>query len=133
MLRRRFNPRAPRGARRKRKLILATDQWFQSTRPTWGATRGRALTRTRCSSFNPRAPRGARPSVGSPGSGGAVFQSTRPTWGATGKVQRCLTSRDVSIHAPHVGRDLNQQALAAAVLEFQSTRPTWGATPSNII
>ncbi len=55
-----FNPRAPRGARRWPCCFCNLKQWFQSTRPAWGATEA--------------AERGRR---------GKQFQSTRPAWGAT--------------------------------------------------
>src|ERR1035437_1176823 len=56
---------------------------FQSTRPTWGAT-------NQWVSILPRLD---------------VFQSTRPTWGATMTNQLNAGVDEVSIHAPHVGRD----------------------------
>jgi len=56
--------------------------------------------------FNPRAPRGAR-----------LLQQFR--W---------VQGRVISIHAPHVGRDLAAIQHAAMIAVFQSTRPTWGAT-----
>src|ERR1039458_8006619 len=58
----------------------------------------------------------------------AMFQSKRPTWGATARL--CSDSRScfVSIHAPHVGRDIASPPLTFQGTAFQSTRPTWGAT-----
>ena len=60
-----------------------------------------------------------------------MFQSTRPTWGATKRVPVYVRTNEVSIHAPHVGRDLPPASLASTHLLFQSTRPTWGATPDD--
>src|ERR1019366_7018897 len=82
---------------------------FQSTRPTWGATTEYDFTVAL-----------------------SVFQSTRPTWGATLAVGSCICSTRfqsprptggattwtsaphlalyVSIHAPHVGRDVQPAA-----------------------
>jgi len=124
---RRFNSRAPRGARppddSKSSRILRfqftrpawgatappgsgrqTISWFQFTRPAWGATRarGRAARRAR---FNSRAPRGARPRPSGAGLSVKKFQFTRPAWGATrgGAVRHGDVC--VSIHAPRVGRD----------------------------
>ena len=80
----RFNPRAPRGARR---ILLNTemrDLMFQSTRPAWGAT---GVT-------------------GTTADGQQVFQSTRPAWGATVKAVSVPGETAVSIHAPRVGRDV---------------------------
>src|SRR6185437_1298589 len=100
---------------------------FQSTRPAWGATGEdqRDL---------------AKP----------LFQSTRPAWGATWHTAARASAKQVSIHAPRVGRDsswvimrlfsfrFNPRAPRGARLElghnalvflsFQSTRPAWGAT-----
>ena len=79
----RFNPRAPRGARRS------------ASRRTRGA---------QCR-FNPRAPRGARREHIVTTQWEALFQSTRPTWGATDEFGLDIAVSGVSIHAPHVGRD----------------------------
>ena len=78
-----FNPRAPRGARLRIDPLFKPYRPFQSTRPTWGAT-----------------------SVPCGSSRNFQFQSTRPTWGATWLGRSCLRRRAVSIHAPHVGRDM---------------------------
>ena len=55
--------------------------------------------------FNPRAPYGARlrRSVCIHTSSG--FQSTRPIWGATPPLPPSDPPLDISIHAPHMGRD----------------------------
>ena len=101
---------------------------FQSTRPVWGATTGR---RTSCSTrryfnprapcgarrlmlsnvvvwwyFNPRAPCGARQALTTARRICKIFQSTRPVWGATGILSGGTINRNISIHAPRVGRDL---------------------------
>ena len=104
-VRRRFNPRAPRGARPKRAMYCIRPEWFQSTRPTWGATAtwDQAASSTR--RFNLRAPRGARRDEGRRHENGRKFQSTRPTWGATMSGASDDRRAVVSIHAPHVGRD----------------------------
>src|ERR1035437_3992567 len=80
-----------------------------------------------------------------------MFQSTRPTRGATCTRLPDYSSHDVSIHAPHAGRDVGDQLdcrrcagfnpraprgarlasgaeLLKAMTGFQSTRPTRGAT-----
>ena len=62
-------------------------------------------------SFNPRAPCGARPPVYGAQDELIMFQSTRPMRGAT-----CITSwsgdcANVSIHAPHAGRDPTPSVL----------------------
>ena len=146
-----FNPRAPRGARRKvidAAILFGT---FQSTRPARGATRQRDPLFLPC-----------------------IFQSTRPARGATVQELRALSQPPISIHAPREGRDVlwiwfsvtclmisihapregrdsggicgvqkqkhfNPRAPRGArpvqtmfginYVEFQSTRPARGATP----
>ena len=56
--------------------------------------------------FNPRAPYGARPAI-------------------RGYIIRLY---DISIHAPHTGRDFRVHFFAFIVYAFQSTRPIRGAT-----
>ena len=79
-----------------------------------------------------------------------MFQSTRPAWGATIECVNVDSFRDVSIHAPRVGRDhvssdvscnpcvsihaprVGRDGASALSItrctRFQSTRPAWGAT-----
>ena len=123
-----FNPRAPCGARphaRQRRNVAAM---FQSTRPMRGATR-----------------------LELQGFTGSKFQSTRPMRGATSRATRnfrvrpCFNPRapcgarpprcvlddvaaQVSIHAPHAGRDLFSCQSERSAKMFQSTRPMRGAT-----
>ena len=100
-----FNPRAPRGARRK----------------------ARSNGRTR-HGFNPRAPRGARRMRLGVLKSGLVFQSTRPARGATCVCSRTRSIARVSIHAPRAGRDRIYSTSAMPTSPFQSTRPARGAT-----
>ena len=58
----------------------------------------------------------------------AEFQSTRPVWGATDGKMFTETTRDISIHAPRVGRDVVIGGNVVNSFQFQSTRPVWGAT-----
>ena len=77
---------------------------FQSTRPMRGATRHHHRGKgTVC--FNPRAPCGARHPAEIETGHIRLFQSTRPMRGATSAVDYGRACRDVSIHAPHAGRD----------------------------
>ena len=78
----RFNPRAPCGARPPTIRQARSALMFQSTRPMRGATRRDAA----------RWPQYA-------------FQSTRPMRGATPRRLTTCKIRNVSIHAPHAGRD----------------------------
>ena len=79
---RRFNPRAPCGARQSLRKNCAFWTAFQSTRPVWGATSSVGSIKLK-----------------------SEFQSTRPVWGATIYTVPKKTYRTVSIHAPRVGRD----------------------------
>ena len=128
---RRFNPRAPCGARPIENWVESDNVKFQSTRPMRGATLRQRQSRESCRSFNPRAPCGARPWLHSP------FRS----------------SVLVSIHAPHAGRDradihdidglhgfnprapcgarLLASSIAMGITGFQSTRPMRGATTAG--
>jgi len=121
-----FNSRAPRGARRRRG-------------PVDGTANG----------FNSRAPRGARLCRSHDIRLSTRFQFTRPAWGATHVQSSAVRGRQVSIHAPRVGRDASANALRTRLSvsihaprvgrdqsveidvrdwEFQFTRPAWGAT-----
>ena len=100
-----FNPRAPCGARRTDAKTDSKDCMFQSTRPVWGATPPFSFMRRGFFGFNPRAPCGARPVMRATKLMSDAFQSTRPVWGATTSSICRLGHRDVSIHAPRVGRD----------------------------
>ena len=78
-----FNPRAPYGARRATSLPVPSSMAFQSTRPIRGATLMVYLFFSFASHFNPRAPYGAR------------LTPIKPI------TMYC----QISIHAPHTGRD----------------------------
>ena len=79
---------------------------FQSTRPIRGATLYSWPLPPPGQHFNPRAPYGARQNGGNNRLELSTFQSTRPIRGATHKalVGHQVTA-DISIHAPHTGRD----------------------------
>jgi len=102
---RRFNSRAPRGARRSASPASLSISAFQFTRPAWGATAGR-LEVEQDSAVSIHAPR-----VGRDGASG----------------ERPPDDLVVSIHAPRVGRDPRPWACGPAG-SFQFTRPAWGAT-----
>ncbi len=126
-----FNPRAPRGARRRLLALRAIRIAFQSTRPARGATYNGDNSLHPCQ-----------------------FQSTRPARGATGIVLPICGGRSVSIHAPRAGRDHDRVGVRKRVSVsihapragrdmrcnvsppppplFQSTRPARGATQKPI-
>ena len=166
-----FNPRAPCGARPFAGIFRTSAEKFQSTRPMRGATgfpsacfpaalfqstrpmRGATcsldLFRLRCQFQSTRPMRGATHGHRQAGRS-QMFQSTRPMRGATFCKVDIFFFLNVSIHAPHAGRDretpsiscptvcFNPRApcgarlatvLTAARLDmFQSTRPMRGAT-----
>ena len=102
-----FNPRAPCGAR------------LPSPRPP-SSERG---------NFNPRAPCGARRLDLSLPPILRLFQSTRPMRGATlNHWNHHHPKLNISIHAPHAGRDYFPDTVEEVVFQFQSTRPMRGAT-----
>ena len=148
-----FNPRAPCGARPPETPGRFTRMKFQSTRPMRGATSSELWRGCTSSNFNPRAPCGARPTWQSCGTftttfqstrpmrGATVmhdvythlyqFQSTRPMRGATPGNPRTLYPDEISIHAPHAGRDILRVVAWMYLFKFQSTRPMRGATSSS--
>ncbi|EGK58592.1 hypothetical protein HMPREF9081_1898 [Centipeda periodontii DSM 2778] len=101
---RRFNPRAPCGARplQKEGLVVVTE--FQSTRPVRGATGGSVPAGVAMAFQSTRPVRGATmlfAMIPPPHS----FQSTRPVRGATRLCDKRGDGDFVSIHAPRAGRD----------------------------
>ena len=60
--------------------------------------------------FNPRAPYGARLPEQPDRQDTGEFQSTRPIRGATERVDATLDEIEISIHAPHTGRDICEVA-----------------------
>ena len=84
----------------------ATCWGFQSTRPIRGATRPACARPCRRAYFNPRAPYGARLKINI----------------------MLAVAQDISIHAPHTGRDYDSQQCVVHDYPFQSTRPIRGAT-----
>ena len=81
---------------------------FQSTRPMRGATALELKLIPAQLNFNPRAPCGARPKLTNLIGLHYQFQSTRPMRGATPETGHPgHSSQQISIHAPHAGRDLD--------------------------
>ena len=100
-----FNPRAPCGARL-----------------------GPNFSRLDVEHFNPRAPCGARPVAGSGSAATPRFQSTRPMRGATRGGRQREPETDISIHAPHAGRDTISPRGAGGSRYFNPRAPC-GARP----
>ena len=94
----------------------------------WGATRIGERAGAASDHFNPRAPCGARP----PASRTCAISSNFNPRAPCGARLLCgvggLVCREISIHAPRVGRDASSWSCRSAPWRFQSTRPVWGAT-----
>ena len=101
---------------------------FQSTHPSWGATK--ELRDTIMYYFiSIHAPIvGCDITLGAKKYAFLQFQSTHPSWGATwAVVAKCISLSDFN---PRTHRGVrHKEALAKEVrLIFQSTHPSWGAT-----
>ena len=120
---------------------------FQSTRPIRGATTNCSTPSMRLDYFNPRAPYGARPIYTSSPYSAATdfnprapygarlivshdgsrvlyeFQSTRPIRGATLLLFCSRYPFDISIHAPHTGRDVAPNAIKPMPMDFNPRAP----------
>ena len=123
-----FNPRAPRGARRRRLRRHPRRKRVSIHAPRAGRdpTPGRPPGSLRC--FNPRAPRGARRCTAPGRSSCCRFNPRAPRGARRGADQSEPQLQKVSIHAPRAGRDNASRAESTGPL-FQSTRPARGATP----
>ena len=142
-----------RGATSPRQTELSTHSGFQSTRPIRGATHQRPdqghpggrisihaphtgrdvpqdLKNMSPAIFQSTRPiRGATMSIFSRSSGSSPFQSTRPIRGATlTQTAAYPVPHNISIHAPHTGRDQSRPSCGGNSKTFQSTRPIRGAT-----
>ena len=125
---RRFNSRAPHGARPQSHLRGVDGVAFQFTRPAWGATQVCVLGQLFIvvSIHAPRVGRDVAVVIGGPAAQVSIhaprmgrdvksparatrfgFQFTRPAWGATSDARRLQRFHSVSIHAPRMGRDLS--------------------------
>ena len=128
---RRFNPRAPHGARPWANFLLA--------KPT--------------NSFNPRAPHGARPACLADNALELLVSIHAPRTGRDDIQRQVQFAKGVSIHAPRTGRDVHMRIFTGHCFsfnpraphgarqlwrclhnwrsEFQSTRPARGATQAE--
>ena len=133
-------------------LQVRDGKLFQSTRPIRGATTNCSTPSMRLDYFNPRAPYGARPIYTSSPYSAATdfnprapygarlivshdgsrvlyeFQSTRPIRGATLLLFCSRYPFDISIHAPHTGRDVAPNAIKPMPMDFNPRAP-YGARP----
>ena len=139
-----FNPRAPCGARRGLGAYIALRIMFQSTRPMRGATMGvsplfrflvfqstrpmRGATQAFCVVRVREGFQSTRPMRGATCVWGArinapMFQSTRPMRGATVVPEHIANRIDVSIHAPHAGRDISSVRCRCSFRCFNPRAP----------
>ena len=104
---------------------------FQSTRPMRGATQYNEAAASYFVFQSTRPMRGAT-AVYNAMLTTCKFQSTRPMRGATGKlVVYDEAHMEISIHAPHAGRDWDGIVPGDITVKFQSTRPMRGATSAR--
>ena len=78
---------------------------FQSTHPSWGATKNDSNMNYLSTNFNPRTHRGVRQAIERSLRHLDKFQSTHPSWGATRYDITLKVEYKISIHAPIVGCD----------------------------
>ena len=132
-----FNPRTHRGVRLKVRIKNANEKLFQSTHPSWGATkrsvvqavanynfnprthrgvRRRRFKFRKCErDFNPRTHRGVRQIANLLLTFNGLFQSTHPSWGATPMDHPNGMCVMISIHAPIVGCDISERFSALGI------------------
>ncbi len=128
-----FNPRPPRGERRRRHRTGGTRIQFQSPPPTRGATITAHVSAVVQSCFNPRPPRGERPSP-MPWSIRRGSFNPRPPRGERPEPPLYGARRDaVSIHAPHAGSDGGwlRTRLAAGRPRTAATRLSFSKSPTS--
>ena len=98
-----------------RDLLVCTGQFgiaISIHAPHAGRDRGRGRQGHADEDFNPRAPCGARPLPLPNPLRPQPFQSTRPMRGATGGSAFSYLIGQISIHAPHAGRDSKSEQIA---------------------
>ena len=150
-----FNPRPPRGGRRRSRVSRSVPTRHFNPRPPRG---GRPIGRCQLADqlyFNPRPPRGGRPWAflntrgymifqSTPPARGATtetgthtvtltFQSTPPARGATGYDMIDATSINIiSIHAPREGGDQHRQAGTTGDGYFNPRPPRGGRRRNSL-
>ena len=150
-----FNPRAPYGARpgnppqvaairgisihaphtgrdHPRIYFKGKDLEFQSTRPIRGATQHRILLPSLWVYFNPRAPYGARPTIGVQYNHTKDISIHAPHTGRDHRAATVRTRRTrISIHAPHTGRDHAHKCLPSIHPHISIHAPHTGRDPKR--
>ena len=122
-----FNPRPPRGGRRRHLKSCRYPHRFQSTPPARGATSSPSSRWSTVPNFNPRPPRGGRPPWDSAASPSASNFNPRPPRGG----RRCSPCRvhpntNISIHAPREGGDVIPLRIPKMQGDFNPRPPRGG-------
>ena len=123
-----FNPRAPRGARHRRRYQGGGTSKFQSTCPARGTTISNINLIDGHNNFNPRAPRGARPSLYLRIVTPPVISIHVPREGHDEDDRVRFFAAGISIHVPREGHDPSMVWTPPRPLQFQSTCPARGTT-----
>ena len=128
-----FNPRTPRGVRRRCKDITTPSWLFQSTHPLRGATCGSFAASPPCLDFNPRTPL-AGCDAGQRDAGLAHAISIHaPLAGCDGQdILRFRFYRPISIHAPLAGCDEDAKTLLRHRGYFNPRTP-YGVRPADLL
>ena len=121
--RKHFNPRAPCGARQEPNGKEGIAGEISIHAPHAGRDSSVARIEVVAPYFNPRAPCGARPVSMVLEFCQESFQSTRPMRGATEKSDASRRAKEISIHAPHAGRDRYQRASVGRCTNFNPRAP----------
>ncbi len=126
--RRNFNPRHPRGWRQLIDQRLTLLYLFQSTPPAWVATFQSNHHIGFHFLFQSTPPAWVATKCGTQHRAINEFQSTPPAWVATECLKVIKAWGYISIHATRVGGDLWREREIWRDLLFQSTPPAWVAT-----
>ena len=124
---------APRVGR-DNNLLWQTWKWtsFQSTRPVWGATGSLLKHTVNLKNFNPRAPCGARLRCPAQCFPHKEISIHAPRVGRDDAASRCRQSCvRISIHAPRVGRDREPAPVSRRRYRISIHAPRVGRDPAN--
>ena len=123
-----FNPRPPRGGRRKLITAYGRTREFQSTPPARGGDPHGPQPMSTSKDFNPRPPRGGRRADRGITVHLTHFNPRPPRGGRLSGPHPELPAYAISIHAPREGGDMTYNRTADFTVTFQSTPPARGAT-----
>ena len=128
-----FNPRAPYGARRMRGGISRPAIFISIHAPHTGRDHPQRGAQTQRPDFNPRAPYGARPPFGCSAAADACHFNPRAPYGARRMSANEIAAKvQISIHAPHTGRDSPSNQPYGRPPHFNPRAP-YGARPLIVV